>query len=84
MKEKREKGVKNGDAGLVFLPWAKQSRTMGPSLHKFFFICQPSFLCLCLSLFVGPGGSELNLFGGEGGGWCGASECCEAAGLSNW
>lgn len=57
-----------GTRGL-FLSAAKQSGTMGLSLHKFLLFANPPFsVSVSLSLFVGPGGSELNVFGGDKGG----------------
>lgn len=64
----------------LFFSLGQTEQDYGPESVQVPFICQPPFLCLCLSLFVGPGGSELNLLGGG----CRASECCEALGLSNW
>lgn len=52
-----------GTQGLFF-SLGQTEQDYGPESAQVLFICQPSFLCLCLSLFVGPGGSELNLFGG--------------------
>lgn len=63
VKEKGRKGCKTGTQGLFFL-LGQTNRDYGPKSAQVLFICQLSFICLCLSLFVGPGRSELNLFEG--------------------
>lgn len=52
-----------GTRGLFFSS-GQTEQDCGPESAQVLFICQPSFLCVRLSLFVGPGGSELNLLGG--------------------
>ena len=48
----------------LFFSLGQTEQDYGLESAQVLFICQPPFLCLCLSLFVGPGGSELNLLGG--------------------
>lgn len=81
-REEPRKGVKNRDAGLVFLPGSKQSRAISLSLQKLFI-----FANCCVGPKRAGGGGVLLVVRKKGLGGLieciGTSKCCEAMGLSN-